>query len=212
MNILHIEFQWIAFHCFTTSKMLPLLAIRFIFTGLCYLLCSESFRIPLPVRGIRLYQNNVYNLPSLYCEKKKIIDIYENEEIIVDLDDTEYDLALETFKELALNSNSVSIQAFLEWDDIKDVMSRGFIDEETIGIIMKELGIKSGFLEFSQFKEMVEMINHVNAALEQNEALNDEDDDDDEGNYSNDDDSFFPPSESGDDDDTMKWLEKQLKS
>jgi len=146
----------------------------------------------------------------LQLECKKEIDIYENEEVIVDLDDTENDLALETFSELALHSSSLSVQAFLEWDDIKEVMSRGFIDQETIGIIMKELGIKSGFLDFAQFKEMVEMINHVNAALEQNELEGLDDDDD---AYEEEENSFFPPGEDDDkDDDTMKWLEKQLKS
>ena len=118
--------------------------------------------------------------------------------------------ALETFKELALNSNSVSVQAFLEWEDIKEVMSRGYIDKETIGIIMKEVGIKSGFLDFAQFKEMVDMVNHVNAALEQNELEGlDDDADDEEGEGEAD--SFFPPGDD-DDDDTMKWLDKQLKS
>lgn len=143
----------------------------------------------------------------LYC--KKGIDIYENEEVIADLDDTENDLALETFKELALHSNSVSVQAFMEWEDIKDVMSRGFIDQETLGIIMKELGIKSGFMDFAQFKELVEMVNHVNAALEQNDL--DGIDDAEYDDEAEEEGSFFPPDQD-EDDDTMKWLEKQLKS
>ena len=171
--------------------------------------CSEAFRFHSPVRGVRLFHSQINISPSI-LQCKKEINIYENEEVIVDLDDTENDLALETFKELALNSNSVSVQAFLEWEDIKEVMSRGYIDKETIGIIMKEVGIKSGFLDFAQFKEMVDMVNHVNAALEQNELEGlDDDADDEEGEGEAD--SFFPPGDD-DDDDTMKWLDKQLKS
>jgi hypothetical protein len=83
------------------------------------------------------------------------IDIYENEQIIGDLGETGDEMALETFKDLSRQTDSLSLQAFLEWEDIKDVMSKGFIDNQTIAIIFKEIGIKSGFMNFIQFRETV---------------------------------------------------------
>ena len=38
------------------------------------------------------------------------------------------------------------------------VLDRGFVDSETMDIIIKEVGIKSGFMNFEQFKELVGML------------------------------------------------------
>lgn len=198
---------------FNTQSILiivKLTMIRAVLISLLVILLSPSawgysvnFRSSLHRLNLNVQKMNSPTL--LLC--KKGIDIYENEEILVDLDDTANDLALETFKELSLQSDSVSVQAFIEWEDIQEVMARGFIDKETLGIILKELGIKSGFMDFAQFKEAVDMVNHVNAALEQNAEMGEDDAD------LEDDESFFPPGEEDDEDDeTMKWLEKQLKS
>ena len=140
----------------------------------------------------------------------KDIDIYENEEFLSeDDDDSEIEdaMALETFLELSFNTGSLSEQAFLDWEDIQEVFARGFVDRETIMIIMKEVGVKGGFMNFVQFKDVVELVNQVNAALEQN-SLNDEDDKEIFDNVLTDDEgAAISDSE---DDSTAKWIEAQL--
>ena len=61
------------------------------------------------------------NLVSSRCHttlNEKEVDIYENEILIGDLDDTADDMALETFKELSMHTDSISIQAFMEWEGL----------------------------------------------------------------------------------------------
>ena len=58
--------------------------------------------------------NNRYHIAL----NEKEVDIYENEILIGDLDDTADDMALETFKELSMHTDSISIQAFMEWEGL----------------------------------------------------------------------------------------------
>lgn len=144
----------------------------------------------------------------------KDIDIYENEELLSEDDDSEIEdaMALETFLELSFNTGSLSEQAFLEWEDIQEVLCRGFVDRETMMIIMKEVGIKGGFMNFIQFKDVVELVNQVSTTLEQN-SLNDEDDEevfDDELTKGSLGGSVDVDAVNDDDDSTAKWIEAQL--
>ena len=141
-------------------------------------------------------------------------EIYENEErALGDDDDTEIEdaMALETFMELSYNTNSLSVQAFMDWEDIQDVLARGFVDQETIKIVLKEVGVKSGFMNFVQFKDTVELVNQVNAALEHN-SLDDEDDRDVLKNAVDGEDESWKDetAEADDDDSTVRWIEAQL--
>lgn len=43
-----------------------------------------------------------------------------------------------------------------------DVMNTGIIDQETMEIIMDEVGVKNGLISFEQFYELVELVNQVN--------------------------------------------------
>ncbi len=62
----------------------------------------------------------------MYEKTKPEIDIYERETKIEDLDDAVDSLALETFKELSFETDTLSLQAFLEWEDIKEVQTVPF--------------------------------------------------------------------------------------
>ncbi len=109
-------------------------------TLLLYLSPLVSFRINYNQRRI-ISHHELFNSDPPPVSKPKEFDVYENEILFTDLKDTEEELALETFNELSLHTNSLSIQAFLEWEDIKDVLAKGFIDKETMDIIFKEVGM-----------------------------------------------------------------------
>jgi hypothetical protein len=72
-----------------------------------------------------------------------------------DGDDLSKSMAMETFKELSLHTDSLSVQAFMDWDDIKDTIANGLVDESIVKMIIKEAGIKTGFMSFEQFTEVV---------------------------------------------------------
>ena len=57
------------------------------------------------------------------------------------------------------------------WEDIEDVMDNGIIDEETMEIIIDEVGVKNGILTFEQFYALVELVNQVSEALDGDEEL-----------------------------------------
>ncbi len=40
-------------------------------------------------------------------------------------------------------------------------MEKGFVDEEVMDIILKEVGIKTGFMNFEQFRELVGKLHHL---------------------------------------------------
>ena len=58
---------------------------------------------------------------------------------------------------------------FLSWDEIVDVLDSGIIDRETMEIILKESGVAGEFMTFEQYFEVVDLVNEVSLALEEEE-------------------------------------------
>jgi hypothetical protein len=80
-------------------------------------------------------------------------------------------MAKEIFDELKGIDEYVSLKKFVEWDDVIDVMNRGYIDLETIKFIFIESGVSNEMLNFEQFFEVVDLLNQVSVAIE--DAQND---------------------------------------
>jgi hypothetical protein len=78
----------------------------------------------------------------------------------------EMDMAQDLYDELRGDDILLSVEKFLAWDDIQDVLSRGFIDDETMTTIITEVGVSGGLMTFEQFYEMVDLVNQVSIALE----------------------------------------------
>jgi len=58
---------------------------------------------------------------------------------------------------------------FLSWDEIVDVLDSGIIDRETMEIILNESGVGGEFMTFEQYFEVVDLVNQVSLALEEEE-------------------------------------------
>ena len=102
-----------------------------------------------------------------------------------DLDDDEElekTMAEDLYNGLKGESNLLPVLKFYEWDDIKDVLSRGFVDTETLQIILAEAGVVDGLMTFEQFYEVVDLVNQVSMRLEEvgNFAAYDIDDEEEE--------------------------------
>mmetsp|Transcript_8705 Transcript_8705/g.12970 ORF Transcript_8705/g.12970 Transcript_8705/m.12970 type:complete len:186 (+) Transcript_8705:1229-1786(+) len=93
----------------------------------------------------------------------------------------EKSMAEELYNGLKKSNQLLLVEEFLEWDDIKDVLSRGFVDGDTMQVIFSEAGVTNGVMTFDQFYEVVDLVNQVSMALEDSgDFLTDEDDDDEE--------------------------------
>jgi hypothetical protein len=71
--------------------------------------------------------------------------------------------------ELRHGEDVVLQSALKEWDDVRDFMRRGIIDEFTMDAIFKEIGVTDATqgLSFAQTFEAIDLINHVGMALDE---------------------------------------------
>ena len=105
---------------------------------------------------------------------KNILDddeVYTDFETMNSDNELEKKMARELYDELREGQLGLSIESFLKWEDIEDVLNNGIIDEETMEIIIDEVGVKNGVLSFEQFYELVELVNQVSMALDGDEEL-----------------------------------------
>jgi hypothetical protein len=80
----------------------------------------------------------------------------------------EDEMARELYDELRAGKPGLPIEDFLQWEDIVDIMSTGIIDDETMEVIIEEVGVsKDGILSFEKFRELVDLVNQVAIAFEQ---------------------------------------------
>ena len=66
----------------------------------------------------------------------------------------EKEMARELYDELRQGKPSLDVADFLVWEDIVDVMSTGVIDDETMQVIIEEVGVTDGTISFDQFFEV----------------------------------------------------------
>ena len=105
---------------------------------------------------------------------KSILDddeVYTDFETMNSDNELEKKMARELYDELRAGQLGLSIESFMKWEDIEDVLDNGIIDEETMEIIIDEVGVKNGILTFEQFYELVELVNQVSIALDDDEEL-----------------------------------------
>jgi len=58
------------------------------------------------------------------------------------------------------------VKTFLAWDDIKDMQKEGVLDEDSISILLQEVGAKvGGDLDFDQFSKLIMMIDEAAEAM-----------------------------------------------
>jgi hypothetical protein len=117
----------------------------------------------------------------------------------------EDEMARELYDELRAGKPGLPIEDFLKWDDVVDIMSSGVIDDETMGVIIEEVGVKDGVLTFEKFRELVDLVNQVAIAFEHEaELMNEFDIDSEDGDGADGADSS---------DDPYKWmLEAMMKN
>ena len=116
----------------------------------------------------------LWNTPTAYTAAKfEPGDFEEDNEL-------EKAMAQDLYNGLRGNDSSLSVESFLQWEDIKDVLGRGFIDADTMQIIFSEAGVHDGIMTFDQFFEVVELVNQVSLALEESGGMEEVDDDDEE--------------------------------
>ena len=105
---------------------------------------------------------------------KSILDddeVYTDFETMNSDNELEKKMARELYDELRAGQLGLTIESFMKWEDIEDVLDNGIIDEETMEIIIDEVGVKNGILTFEQFYELVELVNQVSMALDGDDDL-----------------------------------------
>lgn len=133
------------------------------------------------VTALLLAKNNINNNdPRL----GRYVGINEfDEEYLKDDIDMEKDMARDLFEQLRSRGvddaepGLLSLHKFFEWDDMKEVLAKGFIDMNTMDTILSEAGVVRDALTFDQFYEVVDLVNQVQIALEDgsgSEGINDE--------------------------------------
>lgn len=111
---------------------------------------------------------------KLNADIKSILDddeVYTDFETMNSDNELEKKMARELYDELRAGQLGLPIEAFLKWEDIEDVLDNGIIDQETMEIIIDEVGVTDGILSFEQFYELVELVNQVSIALDGDEEL-----------------------------------------
>lgn len=149
-------------------------------------ICSlriDSYFYPLGLKryGAQLHSQIGYQKASRprssLSHNSVLKSILDDDEVYTDFETMNTDnelqkkMARELYDELRAGQLGLSIESFLKWEDIEDVLDSGIIDDETMEIIIDEVGVKNGILSFEQFYELVELVNQVSIALDGDEEL-----------------------------------------
>lgn len=116
----------------------------------------------------------LWNAPTAYTAAKFEPGDFEEDNAL------EKAMAQDLYNGLKGNDSILSVETFLQWEDIKDVLGRGFIDADTMQIIFSEAGVHDGIMNFDQFFEVVDLVNQVSLALEESGGAPEEDDEEEE--------------------------------
>ena len=122
--------------------------------------------------------SNCHDLRRTFFRVNSVLkNILDDDEVYTDFEtmnsdnELEKKMARDLYDELREGQLGLSIESFLKWEDIEDVLNNGIIDEETMEIIIDEVGVKNGVLSFEQFYELDELVNQVSMALDGDEEL-----------------------------------------
>ena len=63
-------------------------------------------------------------------------------------------MARELYDDLRQGKPLLPIADFLAWEDIVDVLDSGVIDDETMQVIIEDVGVTDGAISFDQFFEV----------------------------------------------------------
>lgn len=125
-------------------------------------------------RDLSRRESYLWNAPMAYTAAKFEPGDFEEDNAL------EKAMAQDLYNGLKGNDSTLSVETFLQWEDIKDVLGRGFIDADTMQIIFSEAGVHDGIMNFDQFFEVVDLVNQVSLALEDSGGVPEEDDDEEE--------------------------------
>jgi hypothetical protein len=118
----------------------------------------------------------------------------------------------ESYYELKGELPFLSKKQFIEWEDMQEIFSRGYIDMETIDAVFQEVGVLSNDITCEQFIEMVDVINQVSIALESSEGGQNSWNDNDEYEGNDDNDNDDDNDDSGINEDELKrWFSNLSK-
>lgn len=138
---------------------------------ICQIGCAFSSK-KFGKSGNSLHANkNLSPQPQVLYDTARSTGIYEPlnsfpEDYFADEDSLESELAKDLYNQLKGDSPILSVDQFVAWDDIQDILTRDVIDLDTVNIILNEVGVKSDGIHFDQFVEAVELVNQVSEAIE----------------------------------------------
>eukprot|EP01039_Chlorochromonas_danica_P002973 gene2973-3241_t len=95
--------------------------------------------------------------------------LYEEPDGYFDDDDTdslEEEMSQDLYNQLKGFDERLSVDSFLQWDEIQEILSHGTMDKETISFILSEAGVTNDVITYDQFREVVDLVNQVNETLE----------------------------------------------
>jgi len=131
------------------------------------------------VHGVRYNQQtkSTFGCPTLRMSSTDLperISPTQEAEIFEGVDELGEQMALEQYNALkespdGISSALLSVDDFIKWEEIQDVLEYGVVDMETVQIILQEVGVHGGVMTFEQFKESVDLINASQTALEEDE-------------------------------------------
>jgi hypothetical protein len=87
------------------------------------------------------------------------------------------------FDTLKGNKKTVSVATFLAWDDVQDMVKEGVLDNDTIDILLEEVGVnknRKGDLTYQQFSDLVRLLDETAEALGDGEGMDNEEPEEEE--------------------------------
>lgn len=109
---------------------------------------DETMKIvdsPNRLNGISLWAHN----------SNEEVSTEDDDYFNADDDELAKSMARELFYDLSQDSELLSIDDFIAWDDIQDVLNGGIIRRDTLEIIFETSGVTTNVLTFEQFTEVV---------------------------------------------------------
>ena len=148
------------------------------FSKICKQQGSMTHTIPRSsVHGVRYNQQtkSAFGFPALWMSSTDLPErTSPTQEDAEGVDELGEQMALEQYNALKESSDGISsallsVDDFIKWEEIQDVLEYGVVDMETVQIILQEVGVHGGVMTFEQFKESVDLINASQTALEEDE-------------------------------------------
>jgi len=87
------------------------------------------------------------------------------------------EMTKDLFDTLRGTKKTVSVATFLAWDDVQDMVKEGVLDNDTIDILLEEVGVnknRKGDLTYQQFGDLVRLLDENMEALGDGEGMEDD--------------------------------------